>query len=238
MNYYIIYKLLFPNGKVYIGQTFQDFVQYMNRYNSISKNKKSPEYNRLIYRTIRKYNWNKVKKEIICTVSEEFVDEAERYFIKLYKSNNKLFGYNLTDGGNKNKHHSEETKEKLRKINLNKKRPEFSGKNHPFYNKKRPEHSKFMSIKMSGKDNPNYGKKYPKQSKRMSGKNNPMFGKVGNQHPRSKPINMYDKNYNNLIKTYESITQASINSNVLRPNIIKVLNGERKFAGGFGWRYV
>lgn len=29
---YIIYKLLFPNGKVYIGQTSQNFDYYMNQY--------------------------------------------------------------------------------------------------------------------------------------------------------------------------------------------------------------
>ena len=42
-----------------------------------------------------------------------------------------------------------------------------SGKNHPFYGKKRPEYRKKMS-----------GRKRPEHSKRMSGKNHVMYGKT------------------------------------------------------------
>lgn len=92
---YIIYKLIFPNDKIYIGQTRQEFNVRMNQYKNDSLNNKKKIYNILVYKAIRKYGWENVEKEIICTVSEGFVDEAEIYFIKEYRSNNKRFGYNI-----------------------------------------------------------------------------------------------------------------------------------------------
>jgi hypothetical protein len=70
---------------------------------------------------------------------------------------------------------SEETRKKISAGNLGKIRsPEViknmservKGDKHPFYGKKRPEHSKIMK----GENNPNFGKDF-------SGINNPMFGK-------------------------------------------------------------
>lgn len=43
-----------------------------------------------------------------------------------------------------------------------------SGKNHPFYGKKRSGHSEKMTIRMAGKNNPMYGKKRPDHGKIMS----------------------------------------------------------------------
>lgn len=122
MNTHIIYRLVFPNNKVYIGQTCKNFNTRLAYYKSDTYNKKSIRYTALISKSIRKYGWNNIKKEIICTVPEEFVDETERYFIKKFNSlavNGQ--GYNIEDGGNKNKHHSEETKKKIGNIHRNKK---------------------------------------------------------------------------------------------------------------------
>lgn len=186
MHYsHIIYKLTFPNGKSYIGQTKQEFNSYMNDYLNLSKNENYKSYNRLIYKAIRKYGWDNVLKEILFTVSEEFVDDVERYFIKLYNSTNKIFGYNIEDGGCKNKHLSEETRKKISIANIGKIRSEEvkkslskqrSGENNVMWGKC---HSKETKKKLS---ECGIGRKHTEETKKklsmcMMGKNNPMFGK-------------------------------------------------------------
>lgn len=54
---------------------------------------------------IKKYDWDLWQHEIIAECNNQ--DEAnciETYYIKLYKSNDSNFGYNLTEGGTG--HHS------------------------------------------------------------------------------------------------------------------------------------
>lgn len=53
---------------------------------------------------------------------------------------------------------------------------------------------------------------------------------------KSKKIIQLDMN-NNIIQTFDSITDASKITNVVRANIQKCLRGERQTAGGFKWCY-
>lgn len=95
-------------------------------------------------------------------LSWEQACEKEIEFIALYGRKDKKTGtlVNMTDGGEGTVgyRHSDITKEKCRMAT--------SGTNHPFYNKKRPDHSE----KMTGENNPCYGR---------IGENNPAFGKEG-----------------------------------------------------------
>jgi len=100
----VVYKLTFPSGKVYIGQTVQKFKERLYkhcRYLDIN-NKKS--------NAVRKYK--KFKAEVIyegCNSNQ--LDNFERMFIELYNSVEK--GYNLDYGGITNKIRSKETIEKI-----------------------------------------------------------------------------------------------------------------------------
>lgn len=51
-----------------------------------------------------------------------------------------------------------------------------------------------------------------------------------------KSVNQYDTDMN-LIKTWNSITEAENKTNINRSNIIAVCNNKQKTAGGFIWRY-
>jgi len=99
MYTHIIYKLTFPNNKIYIGQTSLDFNIRLNCHKSSAYNS---NLNRYIHNAIKKYGWDNIVKEIICTVSSEFSDDAEKYFINKYSCNDIRFGYNLTGGGKQN----------------------------------------------------------------------------------------------------------------------------------------
>ena len=131
-NYYTIYKHTSPSGKYYIGVTRQQNLnrRWMSGHGYIS----CPLFNN----AIQKYSWKNFTHEILEDyVPIEKINDRECYWIKLYKSNNRDFGYNTEEGGHayrtfseetrkkisdaiKGKPKSEECKQKLRDINLGK----------------------------------------------------------------------------------------------------------------------
>lgn len=91
---YVIYKINFSNGKVYIGQT-NDFTARRNQH--LSDARKGEDYK--IYRAMRKYNTTKDDFEIIESNlnSQDLANEREIYWIAFYDSYHN--GYNSTPGG-------------------------------------------------------------------------------------------------------------------------------------------
>lgn len=85
------------NGKVYIGQS-KILRSRRNQHLSSAFNPNSNEYDSLLHRAMRKYEYENFDYEILenCLVSE--LDEKEIYWIEQYNSYGE--GYNLTRGGN------------------------------------------------------------------------------------------------------------------------------------------
>ena len=127
--YGIIYKITNKvNNKVYIGQTIRGFDK---RYQGDLKRyvKNTP-----LKRSIKKYG---IENFDICKIydiafSKEELDIKEVSWIRIFKSNNKEFGYNLTEGGNGTKGYipSDSQREKQREV---------------------------LKGRYCGEDNPNYG---------------------------------------------------------------------------------
>jgi len=92
MKQYIIYKLIFPSGKIYIGQSTnltRRFYQYENRLV-----KRQP----LLYNLLCKYKWKEIIKEILFTgLTKEEADYHEIRLIAQEKSLNR--SANLAEGG-------------------------------------------------------------------------------------------------------------------------------------------
>lgn len=104
----IIYKTTnLINGKIYIGQTTNFNSTYLGSGN-------------LIQKAIKKYNKHNFKRETLeVCYNQEQLNSNEEYYIELYSSTNPNVGYNLSKvalGLHKGFHHSEETKEKMRKF--------------------------------------------------------------------------------------------------------------------------
>ena len=99
---YFIYKYSFPNGKVYIGQTYKGSRRY---------GKVSDYIGTLVYRAMKKYP--NFEKEIIEYCDESIVDSREKYWIAFYNSSHRDYGYNRDSGGNTNKRLSEDLKHQL-----------------------------------------------------------------------------------------------------------------------------
>jgi hypothetical protein len=84
----VIYKITYPNGKIYIGKDFTDNINYFGSANSdlIAKDFTREERKSFV-----------VKKEIILEseeLSDSEINKLEVEFIKKYQSNNPIIGYN------------------------------------------------------------------------------------------------------------------------------------------------
>ena len=76
----VIYKITYPNGKIYIGKDLTDDINY---FGSVSS--------KLIEKDFT------IRKEILWesdSATEQEVNRKEVEYIKLYKSNNPSIGYN------------------------------------------------------------------------------------------------------------------------------------------------
>lgn len=91
-----IYKLTYPNGKIYIGQS-KDIKRRMYEHNNINRLKSHP--NTPCDLAIKKYGcFEEIEILSLCNSSQE-LNQKEKYWIRFYHSNEKDKGYNLTEGG-------------------------------------------------------------------------------------------------------------------------------------------
>lgn len=108
------------------------------------KNGKGYKENEYFTNAINKYGWDNFEHIILFTnLTKAEAEELEILHIAKYKTKNKKYGYNLTNGGEGTNgyHHTKETKQKLSEINKGK----YCGKNNPMYRK---------GYLISGKNNP------------------------------------------------------------------------------------
>lgn len=117
------------NGKRYIGITNNTSKRW---YGKGKKYENCPCFNS----AIKKYGWDNFYHIVI--VSDLTLEEAnvlEQFYISVYRTCEREFGYNMQRGGHfvptmLGKHHSEETKQKISESNRGKKHPEEQNKRH------------------------------------------------------------------------------------------------------------
>jgi group I intron endonuclease len=149
-NEYSVYMHVFPNTKKYIGITHQ---QPKKRW----KNGYGYRKTSFVYNAIMKYGWDNINHIIIYkNLTKQEAEQKEIELISLYKSNQREYGYNISNGGNSMGKHSEETKKKISLKN--------SGINNPMYNN----HKKRKKFSEEGRKNcslSHIGKKLSEEAK-------------------------------------------------------------------------
>lgn len=171
MNKYIVYKHTTPSGKVYIGITRTTLER------RCGSNGRNYSKNILFYRAIQKYGWQNIKHEILFDgLTKEQATTKEVELIAEYQSNNSLYGYNISVGGesgNAGIIASEETRKKMSLAHIG--NPSNTGK------KLSEETRQKLSIARKGNKNM-LGKKLSEETrKKMSeaqkGEKNHFYGK-------------------------------------------------------------
>lgn len=108
------------NKKVYVGQTTRSFNK---RYccsglgiERVYKYHKQQSKNLHLFKSIEKYGFDsfEIDEEFDVAYSKEHLDYLEKYYIKLFNSNDKRYGYNKNDGG-ENCIPNQDTKKKMSK---------------------------------------------------------------------------------------------------------------------------
>lgn len=244
-----IYKITnMINGKVYIGQSINIKARWKDHVNTLNR---KDSHSVLLQRAWNKYGEESFSFEILELCTEDMLDEVEIKYIDLYDAHNN--GYNIEPGGNKNKHLSEETKQKIGDANRGRR------------------HTKESKIKMSksrtGENNGMYGRTHSIESRRKMSeakKGKPGHqssakqkdaarrsntGKVVSEETRQKisqankgniPVN---KNLNSvycleLDRIFENPSSAGKELKIRSGNIIECCEGKRKTCGGYHWMYI
>jgi len=254
---HVIYKLTFPNGKVYIGQTC-NMVKRMSNYKQESVNRNSAVCN-----AVCKYGWASVIIEIIKRCTSIRADFWERKFIKKFKSIDRKFGYNLESGGHENKILSLEVRKKMSE---NHHRRGVFGKYNP------DSIAVYQIDTITGNIVKEWGSLADIQRELGISTTNISKACLGDIRTAKKYIWMYKNSYSkdkvsqimldiclphknskivlqlgregNVIKEWSSVTVAGNTLKIAVQNIAHVCSGKgdsrgyvRKTAGGFKWKY-
>jgi group I intron endonuclease len=228
-----IYKITSPSNKVYIGQSWNIKRRWWEHRHPDSLKKKYK-----LYTSLNKYGVDNHKFEVLHElpkdIKQEVLDNYEVFYIQLYKD----CGYNMLncrDGGGGGKFDIE-TRKKMSEAQKGKKQSnetiykrsvQLIGKK---LRKKTNEEKIAMSKRMiglfDGKKNTFYGKSHTDETKKIM------------SEKKNKPIIQLD-NDGNIIKKWDSISEASKNLGILICDISMVALKQRgrKTAGGYKWEF-
>lgn len=106
-----IYEIVnIVNNKRYIGQSTNINARFRSHKNKLRKNQHRNPY---LQNAWNKYGETNFVFNIIQTCKDVELDELEQKYIETCNTCNREYGYNIDNGGNSNKHLSEETREKI-----------------------------------------------------------------------------------------------------------------------------
>ena len=208
MNNISIYRHIFPNGKVYIGQTCQK-PEY--RWNNGRGYKTSP----FIFNAINKYGWDNIEHQILFSnldqLNADIIEEDLIYYCKQIGKS-----YNLANGGSVNRGWklSDEAKEKLRILNTGRTLSD--------------EAKEKIRLSKLGEKNPNYGKSPSEETREKISK--ALKGKG------AKRVKQIDPESGEVVKIWNSQTEACefYNGN---PSLISDAIRRNSLTKGYYWRF-
>jgi len=239
-----IYKIINPNNKIYIGQSW-------NVKNRKSKYKNSNcKGQTKLYNSILKYGWNNHIFEIQCefpeNISQDILDESENFYWKHYK--NKGFEMlNLREPlGNYGKH-SEESKKIMREKRkiwfTDEKRKDYSVKNSGinsprFGSKNTEDHNKKISASNKGRiRSVECSKKLKDIANSEEYKKKQRESKLGSKNGMSRKIIVYSLD-NNVIGEYSTMRDSAKSLGLSHiSGIYQCCSGKIKSHKGYIFKY-
>lgn len=249
---YSVYKHTSPSGKVYIGITGKKPLARWKNGNGYMNNTH-------FWNAIVKYGWESFTHEIISEgLTKEAAATLEIHLIAQYDSTNPDNGYNKSTGGESGMigyHHSEETREKIRKKAENmseETRKKISVAKTGFHHSEETR-EKIRQARKQQPD-PRKGRKHSEETRRKisAAKTGTVLseqtrkrmsmarkGKPLSEKAIEKSIEAHKRSVI-CIETSEmfsSVNDAAKTVMVQRTGISAVCNGRQKTAGGYHWKY-
>ena len=178
MNMYTLYEIVHrASGRKYIGVTCRDLNVRWNEHCSASSGCHK------LRNAIQKYGKESFYIKALVKGSRDYIEALEVSVIKLYKTQEAVYGFNIEGGGNLQKHISQSTREKISKANKGKKRSE--------------EVIAKIKENSSGENNGMYGKSHTEASKEKISKSNKGLNTGINNH-KSIPVKVFGSEYTTL----------------------------------------
>lgn len=220
------------NGKRYIGITSKT---PSRRWGNGGRGYKKNQH---FWKAIQKYGWNNFKHEVLLTNETfEYACAVEKCLVKHYKTNNPLYGYNLTSGGDKGCTYSEESRRKISESRKGK----YTGENSVMYG---------VSPKERMDEETYQGWLYKQQTNKPKGKDHPMYGISPHERMDKATYQSWLAKLQNPAKSisvkcietgklYKSAREAERETGIGHSAIIKSCSSENYsiIAGGFHWCY-
>ena len=201
------------NNKKYIGQSIHIHRRWSEHKYALNNNTHDNDY---LQKSWNKYGSENFQFIILecCDVCE--LDAKEEYYISLYDTLNKNYGYNLISGVGVNRTVSEETREKLRQANKKRKTfPNMRGENSPLFGRRLSDETK-EKIRLA-----RTGTKASEQTRQ----------KLSEQRMGSKNHNCVPVYCPELNEEFWGAKEAELKYGVNRNKISECINGKRKHAG-------
>ena len=206
------------NNKKYVGLTKKRPKDRWQRGNGYT-------HSIYFYSAIQKYGWDGFYHDVVADcLSKEEASTLERELIKEYKTTNRIYGYNLNQGGFVGGNTNHSTREKLSILN--------KGKNNPMYGRIGCNSARARRVLQIDPD-----------TKDIVGVWDYIKQVLGEPHPyvptsRNRAVYQIDKNTNEIIKKFNSIKEAKLAINYNGAGISACCKHSRITAGGYKWQYV
>lgn len=238
------------NNKKYIGQSVNINKRLSNHKYQL---KKKCHKNTHLQNAWNTYGSENFKFYVVEECSEELLDNKETFYIAKFDCMNPDYGYNFESGGNKNKHLSEKTKNKISISQAGKHHTEETKlkiKNGNLGKHLSDDIKKYLSEIKMGTHMSEESRKKLSESRigKFVGENNPMYGKKQSNETREKmsrshggkPIYCLELN-----EIFWGVSDAVKTYGFDRVGIIRCLKGERQSAGKhpttgqkLTWKYI
>lgn len=213
------------SSKKYIGQSVNVNNRWRQHRNELNKN---CHFNDYLQKSWNKHGESCFRFYVLEYCNEEDLDEREIYYIELYNTLNRDYGYNLKTGGQSNPSLSEESRKKLsesiQKSYLDPNRRKIQRDN-ALKQWTNPE----IKAKISGPNSAMYGKHHTNEAKEKISQ--------ANKGRRSYRRNTTPVFCIELNKEFEDATEAGKELGIDSSAILKVCRGERKICGGYRWQF-
>lgn len=211
------------NNKKYIGQS----VNMKQRWSKhLSELKNGHHDNDYLQKSWNKYGEEGFKFYILEHCEKDFLDENETYYIDLYNTMNRDYGYNLKSGGQASNYVCDEVKAKI------------SESNKKIYQNSNLRHIRSLDAlnqwsnpeikqKIMGENNGMYGKRHTEESRRKMSEN-----RKGKPSHRT-PVLCVELNLK-----FNSMVQAGNEIGCSPSGISNVCHGKQKTCGGYHWKFL
>jgi len=231
---------------MYVGQTGKSKPEYRWGDNGAGYlNKKNGKYCQPAFaHAILKYGWDNFQHEVIANnITKEEADTFEKLLIEKLNTIDSKYGYNCKEGGSRGKF-SEDTRKKMSESHKGEKSYLYgkhlsSSVREKISNSRKGQYlsenvKRKLSDAFKGDSNPFYSKHHTEESRRKISENKKKL--TGAKHPRARKVAQYDSD-GNLLKIWDCMKEAGKELRINHANIYSCCKYNRKFAGGFIWRY-